>query len=210
MSDTRDAPRLARSIVAVAVIALGCGATDNVIGMMPGVGGSSSGAADLGDVIAGTAGGAGGGGTTNPVQAVPGGTLGEAGVTAIDGISSSSSAGAAGSEIAGSADSECIIRVATTGSDVNAGRGFGSALRTVHAGLAAASTLIDAGGCASVEVWVAAGTYLPTASADRTETFQLVTGVALFGGFVGIESTRAERDIAANVTVLSGEIGTTW
>ena len=33
------------------------------------------------------------------------------------------------------------------------------------------------------EVWVAAGTYKPTAGADRIATFQLKNGVALYGGF---------------------------
>jgi len=59
------------------------------------------------------------------------------------------------------------------------------------------------------EVWVAAGTYKPTGVADRAISFTLKNGVALYGGFVGTETARAERDPAANLTILSGDIGTT-
>lgn len=57
------------------------------------------------------------------------------------------------------------------------------------------------------EIWVAAGTYTPASDTDRTATFSLVNGVALYGGFAGTETTRDERDWHAHVTVLSGEIG---
>lgn len=59
---------------------------------------------------------------------------------------------------------------------------------------------------APAEVWVAAGTYRPTPSTDRTATFQLASGVALYGGFSGTESSLAERDLSL-VTTLSGDIG---
>jgi hypothetical protein len=48
------------------------------------------------------------------------------------------------------------------------------------------------------EIWVAAGTYVPS------ESFQLKNGVALYGGFNGTESSRQQRDYAVNVTNLSG------
>ncbi|MDX1421056.1 MAG: hypothetical protein R3181_13910, partial [Rubricoccaceae bacterium] len=35
------------------------------------------------------------------------------------------------------------------------------------------------------EVWVAEGTYKPTDTGDRTATFALASGVALYGGFDG-------------------------
>ncbi|MFN4255144.1 MAG: T9SS type A sorting domain-containing protein [Saprospiraceae bacterium] len=57
-------------------------------------------------------------------------------------------------------------------------------------------------------VWVAHGTYLPTATADRNVSFELPSGVALLGGFVGTETSPAQRDLSVLNTVLSGDIGT--
>jgi predicted outer membrane repeat protein len=57
------------------------------------------------------------------------------------------------------------------------------------------------------EVWVAAGTYCPTEDGDRRASFRLKQGLALYGGFKGIESERDERDPRANQTVLSGDLG---
>lgn len=69
---------------------------------------------------------------------------------------------------------------------------------------------MSAGGVA--EIWVAAGTYRPTALPttimdNRTKTFVLVGGVALYGGFAGGETRFTERDVNANVTILSGDLG---
>jgi predicted outer membrane repeat protein len=62
--------------------------------------------------------------------------------------------------------------------------------------------------CPSVtEIWVAAGTYHPTSGSDRGATFRLADGVAIYGGFAGTETSLSERDWAANVTILSGDIG---
>jgi predicted outer membrane repeat protein len=73
----------------------------------------------------------------------------------------------------------------------------------VQAGLAAADTL---GGC---EVWVAQGVYTPTSGTDQTISFQLVSGVDVYGGFAGGEVVRNLRDWENNETVLSGNIGDT-
>src|SRR5690348_10568502 len=35
------------------------------------------------------------------------------------------------------------------------------------------------------QIWVTAGTYKPTIGSDRSVTFQLKSGVALYGGFAG-------------------------
>jgi hypothetical protein len=58
------------------------------------------------------------------------------------------------------------------------------------------------------EIWVAAGTYHPTDTTDRSIPFAMVEGVALYGGFVGGETIRGQRNWQVNVTILSGDIGT--
>jgi predicted outer membrane repeat protein len=59
----------------------------------------------------------------------------------------------------------------------------------------------------AAEVWVAAGTYRTTQGADRRASFRLLAGLALYGGFAGTEERRDERDLVANPTVLSGDLG---
>ncbi len=67
-----------------------------------------------------------------------------------------------------------------------------------------------------VEVWVASGTYYPSSYHDidpgspenpRLKHFHLKKGVAIYGGFAGLETTRAERNFETNVTTISGDIG---
>ena len=57
------------------------------------------------------------------------------------------------------------------------------------------------------EVWVTQGVYYPTSSTDRTINFGLRSDVAIYGGFVGTETARDQRDYENNVTILSGNIG---
>lgn len=55
------------------------------------------------------------------------------------------------------------------------------------------------------EIWVAAGSHTPGGARD--DAFRLRPGLALYGGFDGTETQRADRDPAANRTVMTGEIG---
>jgi len=59
------------------------------------------------------------------------------------------------------------------------------------------------------EIWVQQGTYTPTSDTDRTAWFQLEDGVGVYGGFDGTEILQDQRDPGSNVTILSGDIGTT-
>ena len=57
------------------------------------------------------------------------------------------------------------------------------------------------------EIWVAEGVYKPDrGSGDRTMSFQLITGVGLYGGFVGDEQNRDDRGPDAYETYLDGDL----
>jgi hypothetical protein len=58
------------------------------------------------------------------------------------------------------------------------------------------------------EIWVANGLYKPTQTTDRTVAFALKNGIAVYGGFVGTETTVDSRTLTTPLsTTLSGEIG---
>lgn len=57
------------------------------------------------------------------------------------------------------------------------------------------------------EIWVAGGTYLPTLTNDRNIAFVIGKGIKVYGGFVGNETERSQRDFEKNMTILSGDIG---
>ncbi|UCE59471.1 MAG: right-handed parallel beta-helix repeat-containing protein, partial [Phycisphaerales bacterium] len=61
------------------------------------------------------------------------------------------------------------------------------------------------------DIWVAEGTYHPDegvgiGSGDRNASFQLLDGVAIYGGFVGNETQFGQRNVTDNVTILSGDL----
>jgi hypothetical protein len=56
------------------------------------------------------------------------------------------------------------------------------------------------------EIWVAAGTYKPTGDSDRSVTFQMESGVAIYGGFPAAGGDWEDRDLETNISILSGDI----
>ena len=57
------------------------------------------------------------------------------------------------------------------------------------------------------EIWVAKGTYQPSGSNGRNNTFEItVNRTKLYGGFAGTESSFNQRDLSVNQTILSGDI----
>ncbi len=58
------------------------------------------------------------------------------------------------------------------------------------------------------QIWVAAGTYKPSRIVDNVyQSFLLNKPLALTGGFNGTETSLSQRNIIANHTILSGDIG---
>ncbi len=87
--------------------------------------------------------------------------------------------------------------------DSGNGLTWATAEKTLQAALVAATSGDD--------IWVAAGTYKPDQGGgripgNRSATFQLAIGVALYGGFAGGETALSERNVVANVTTLSGDL----
>ncbi len=86
------------------------------------------------------------------------------------------------------------------------GSSWDDAFRDLQAALDAAI----ASSCVVSEVWVAAGTYRPSAQFEpgnpRSASFEIGNVVPIYGGFAGDENTRNARNPAANPTILSGDL----
>ena len=71
-------------------------------------------------------------------------------------------------------------------------------------GLQTALAVAEAGD----EIWVKAGIHKPAADTRSEEVaFWLKSGVAVYGGFAGTETSRDQRNWETNLTVLSGDLG---
>ena len=98
-----------------------------------------------------------------------------------------------------------IIFVDADATGNNDGSSWGDAYNYLQDALAVAQ-------CGN-EIWVAEGIYRPdedtdhpSGTDDRTATFQLVNGVAIYGGFAGGETSLNERDWETHETILSGDL----
>ena len=56
------------------------------------------------------------------------------------------------------------------------------------------------------DIWVAEGIYKPTDGSDTSAKFQLIDGVAMYGGFAGDETVLEDRNWEVNETHLSGNL----
>jgi hypothetical protein len=96
-----------------------------------------------------------------------------------------------------------VLYVVATATGADDGTSWRDAFSSLQSPLAIGSRA----GNAVREIWVAAGTYLPTsAGGSREVTFTVPSGVALYGGFAGDEQERDERDPWQHVTILSGDL----
>jgi predicted outer membrane repeat protein len=93
------------------------------------------------------------------------------------------------------AQSTIYVNGSATGA--NNGSSWADAFVSLDAGLAAA--------VAGDQVWVADGVYKPSTAAPN-HTFSVLGGISLYGSFAGTETAISQRNIAANASVLSGDI----
>lgn len=91
-----------------------------------------------------------------------------------------------------------VLRVDADAVGAGNGNSWANAYPSLQGALAAAQP--------GDQLWVAAGVYKPGAAGDRNAAFVIPSGVTLYGGFAGNETTLAQRDWQANPTVLSGDI----
>ncbi|MFG0242711.1 MAG: right-handed parallel beta-helix repeat-containing protein [Phycisphaerales bacterium JB054] len=87
-----------------------------------------------------------------------------------------------------------VLYVDLRSGGANNGSSWADAFKTIEQSLAVAQP--------GDEVWVAEGTYYPP---DVASPLEFPSGVALYGGFKGSETTRDERDIALYRTTISGD-----
>jgi trimeric autotransporter adhesin len=92
-----------------------------------------------------------------------------------------------------------VRHVNASAGGANNGTSWTDAFQNLQSALAAANP--------GDEIWVAAGVYRPGPPGDAVSSFVMRPGVGIYGGFVGTETQRAQRDWLAHPTTLSGDIG---
>lgn len=106
------------------------------------------------------------------------------------------------------ANGQTIIYVNAAAPAGGDGQSWGTAYNDLQPALDAASIVPEA--TRNIEVWMAAGTYRPSKRATpvdpRSATFTLLNGVTVYGGFIGSETQRINRDFRTNICTLSGDL----
>src|SRR5262245_44043987 len=100
---------------------------------------------------------------------------------------------------------QTILRVDADAPAGGNGATWETAYRDLQAALQAAIPLTATG---PVELWVAAGTYRPDSGGNRASHFELRNKIGIYGGFIGIETLRSQRNPnpLENGTALSGDL----
>ncbi len=110
--------------------------------------------------------------------------------------------------VAPAASAQTIIYVNDDAPPGGNGVSWATAFRDLQSALEVAEAL--PGAQRNVEIWIGAGTYVPTRQRElgvgRSVSFIIPRGVALLGGFVGNETSRFPRQPRVNQTILSGDI----
>ena len=91
-----------------------------------------------------------------------------------------------------------IRRVNHAATGANNGTSWGDAYTQLQTALA--------GSTSGDQIWVAAGTYKPSTTGTRTQSFVVPSGVALYGGFNGTEALLTQRNVSSNFVILSGDL----
>lgn len=92
-----------------------------------------------------------------------------------------------------------VIYVSGSAGGANNGLSWEDAFTNLQDALAAAQP--------GDEIWIAAGIYTPAPpGGSRDASFELRTGVALYGGFSGEETAREERDWGLHIALLCGDL----
>jgi hypothetical protein len=104
-----------------------------------------------------------------------------------------------GATLLAAGSSHAAIRyVSGTASGINNGTSWTNAYTRLQDALTVAAS--------GDQIWIASGTYKPSTTGDRTQSFNVASGVGLYGGFAGTEATLADRTSAAAATILSGDL----
>ena len=94
----------------------------------------------------------------------------------------------------------CYVDINATG--LQDGSSWTNAYRSLGQALDRASHCTDISA-----IWIADGTYTPFSEVSRSSGYNIPSGVGIYGGFQGNETTINQRVIGAYPTILSGDIG---